>query len=439
VCANAAEDAGQQCDALKVTLMRRIVRLRSTGDDVTGQIAGSMAEFLLGCTGVHRTFVSAAVAALACLAITCAHPDARPTVQPVLHHVTPQARLAAIRRAQVWAPTNVPEMDLKAGPQGSPSYAPDAAVECEYRDKKITGNSPKFICAVEGDHELKVKYGIENGEVYAEVAATRLFWALGFPTDAMYAVRVDCHGCSDKLQGGGVTHQRDHVLFNPAAIERRMSGTSIEVKPEQGWAWPELDLVDPAAGGAPQEQRDALKLLAVMVQHSDSKPEQQRIVCPGQKAAEKAAEKAEKAAEKAGEKAAGQAGENGEVCADPVMMVNDLGQTFGSANTFNRNPLSSVNFERWSRTPVWTSAPGCVGNLPRSHTGSLENPRISDAGRRFLADLLVQLTDTQLHDLFEVARFPQRKMGSVRAATANEWVDAFKRKRAEIVNRNCPS
>ncbi len=195
-----------------------------------------------------------------------------------------------------------------------------------------------------------------------------------------------------------------------------MSGTSIEVKPEQGWAWPELDLVDPAQGGAPQAQRDALKLLAVMIQHSDSKAAQQRIVCPSEKA-----------------------GENGEVCADPVMMVNDLGQTFGSANTFNRNPLSSVNFERWSRTPTWTSARGCVGNLPKSHTGSLDNPQIGDAGRRFLADLLVQLTDTQLRDLFEVARFPQRKAGSVRAATAAEWVDAFKRKRDEIVNRTCPS
>jgi hypothetical protein len=288
-------------------------------------------------------------------------------------------------------------------------------VECEYVEKKITGKSPKFICAVDPATELKVKYGAENGEVYAEVAATRLFWALGFPADDMYPVRVDCHHCRADGHSGG-TGQRDHVLFDPAAIERRMSGTSIEVSLESGWAWPELDLVDPAAGGAPQAQRDALKLLAVLIQHSDSKAEQQRIVCTSEHADVK-----------------------GEVCPAPVMMVNDLGQTFGSANAFNRNSLSSVNFERWSRTPVWRSAEGCIGNLPKSHTGTLENPQISDAGRRFLADLLVQLSDAQLRELFEVSRFPQRKAGSLRAATASEWVDAFKRKRDEIVNRTCPS
>jgi hypothetical protein len=329
--------------------------------------------------------------------------------------LTAQARLAIIRRAQVWSPTDVPMMDMKAGPKGPVSYAPEAAVECEYRDKKLSGNSPKFVCANDQADELKVKYGAANGEVYAEVAATRLLWALGFPADAMYPVRVDCRGCPSDSRAGGAGRP-DHRLFNPAAIEHRMQGRSIEVSSESGWAWPELDLVDPAAGGAPQAQRDALKLLAVMLQHSDSKAAQQRIVCPAE-----------------------QARENGEGCAQPVMMVNDLGQTFGRANTFNRNGLSSVNFERWSRTAVWTDAPGCVGNLARSHTGTLENPQIGDAGRRFLADLLAQLTDAQLLDLFEVARFPQRQTGSVRAATASEWVDAFKKKRSEIVNRTCPS
>ena len=62
-------------------------------------------------------------------------------------------------------------------------------------------------------------------------------------------------------------------------------------------------------------------------------------------------------------------------------------------------------------------------------TGTLENPRISEAGRLFLADLLMQLSDRQLQDLFEVA-------GVDRTA---EWVDVFKRKRNEIVNARCAS
>ena len=34
-----------------------------------------------------------------------------------------------------------------------------------------------------------------------------------------------------------------------------------------------------AAGGAPRAHRDALKLLAVFIQHTDNKAAQQRLVC----------------------------------------------------------------------------------------------------------------------------------------------------------------
>ena len=80
------------------------------------------------------------------------------------------------------------------------------------------------------------------------------------------------------------------------------------------------------------------------------------------------------------------------------------GVTFGQANTFNTNSAGSMNFSAWSRTPVWKDATKCVGNLPKSFTGTLDNPAISEEGRRFLADLLGKLSDSQLHDLFEVSR-----------------------------------
>jgi hypothetical protein len=79
--------------------------------------------------------------------------------------------------------------------------------------------------------------------------------------------------------------------------------------------------------------------------------------------------------------------------------------------------------------------------LPKSSTGTLENPRISEEGRKFLADLLVQLTDMQLHDLFEAARFPGRSTASGTATyrpTIAQWVDAFKQKRDEVVSVTCP-
>ena len=100
-----------------------------------------------------------------------------------------------------------------------------------------------------------------------------------------------------------------------------------------------------------------------------------------------------------------------------------------------------VNLAAWRQTPVWKNGAGCVGNLPKSFTGTLDDPIISEAGRRFLADLLVQLSDHQLHDLFAVARvhLRLRSPGHVDSgfATQAEWVDAFKAKRQQIVERQC--
>ena len=118
------------------------------------------------------------------------------------------------------------------------------------------------------------------------------------------------------------------------------------------------------------------------------------------------------------------------------MMIHDLGHAFGKANKFNRPGISGVHLANWSATPAWKDPKQCVGNL--------SNPRISEEGRKFLADLLVQLTDAQLRDLFTVARFADgplrmRSPDGTPEATVAAWVDTFKRKRDEIVRAHCPS
>jgi hypothetical protein len=121
-------------------------------------------------------------------------------------------------------------------------------------------------------------------------------------------------------------------------------------------------------------------------------------------------------------------------------MINDLGLTFGRANALNSGGDASVNFERWTKTPVWRDGERCTGNLEKSVTGTLDRPVISEAGRAFLADLLMQLSDAQLHDLFDVAQFPLRSIGvkpDKPMITTDQWVEAFKQKRDEIVNRSC--
>jgi hypothetical protein len=114
-------------------------------------------------------------------------------------------------------------------------------------------------------------------------------------------------------------------------------------------------------------------------------------------------------------------------------MLNDVGRTFGKANMFNKNLPGSIDLKAWASMPIWKNKSGCVANMPKSMTGSLENPQISEQGRAFLAGLLGQLSDAQIHDLFDVARVTRRQPNT----TVDDWVQVFKEKRNEIVTRSC--
>jgi hypothetical protein len=198
-----------------------------------------------------------------------------------------------------------------------------------------------------------------------------------------------------------------------AAVERKLPGDEVELHRNSGWDWIELTFVDQTSGGAPLAHRDALKLLAAMIQHTDTKPQQQRILCL--------------------DRVHGRQPQQDGGCAQPFMMINDLGKTFGRANLTNGDGKSAANFEEWSKVPVWKGDKGCVAHLSKSFSGTLKDPVIGEGGRQFLAGLLAQLTDSQLRDLFEVARFTRRDPD----ATVDDWVRVFKEKRDAIATRRC--
>lgn len=322
-------------------------------------------------------------------------------------------RPTAVARAQVWRRTDVRSMPIRTGPPGPGAFPFRAEVTCDYLDKELSGRSLKFACNL-GDHdEVKVKYGGTNGEVYGEVAASRLLWALGFGADHMYPVRVICRGCPVAI--GGILRENGDRIVDPAVIERKMPAAELS----DAWSWKELEAIDEKAGGAPRAHRDALKLLAVFLQHTDTKPQQQRLVCLDAPAMPANA-----------------------ACSRPFMLIQDGGVTFGRASTFNDNTKSSTNLAAWSDTPIWKSNSGpCVGNLPKSFTGTLGEPIIGEGGRQFLAGLLARLSDNQIRALFDVSRVTLRvrKPGDAQSGfpTITEWVDAFKHKRAEIADRRC--
>src|SRR5262245_42695484 len=178
-------------------------------------------------------------------------------------------RAAVIARAQVWQPTDIAAMDLKTGPTEPTGFALGETINCSFVHEKLGGKTPKFACRTADGEQLKVKYGGINGEVYAEVLASRLLWALGFGADHMYSVRVVCRGCPKEV-GGTRRADRDRIV-DPAAVERKMPGRALLERLDLE----DLDLMNEDAGGATKAERDAFKLLAVLLQHSDSKPTNQ--------------------------------------------------------------------------------------------------------------------------------------------------------------------
>jgi hypothetical protein len=222
--------------------------------------------------------------------------------------------------------------------------------------------------------------------------------------------------------------------FDPAIIVRKFSWKKMTEsgKDEQGWSWKELD----SANGRPTYERDGLKLLAAFMQHSDNKPPQQRLVC---------------------HKVQVDTTTNPPTttCDKSVMLVQDVGATFGGGGLFTDNDSAKMNIEKWSSTKVWKSAgthsapKQCEAVLHKSLTATdgLGDPAISEEGRRFDAGLLCQLSDRQLEDLFKASRAAAMPMyhnkdGSFKSGVTEEsvvqkWVAAFKAKREDLAKGRC--
>lgn len=344
-----------------------------------------------------------------------------------LKKLSVEERQQVMERANVWRSLNTSSLNLIRGPILPAAQRIPAAVTCQFvfPDKPLTGMTPKFQCDLGKDNVVKVKYGEKNGEVYAEVAASRLLWALGFQADVMYPTKVTCRNCpDDPFRASSEDWKRgnpgdtDTEVFDPAVIERE-SGSSVEVPGYEGWAFPELDKIGTRPGGATRAHLDALKLLAVFIQHSDSKPGQQEIVCvEGGKRKD---------------------ARGNETCAEAWLVIKDLGGSFGKATLLNS---SKMKLSDWDSTVIWKDAKKCVADMPRSFTGSLEDPLISEAGRAFLSRQLAKLSDRQIRDLFTVSNVVKRGeeidvAGKKRRVTVDDWARVFKRKRSEIAAARC--
>jgi hypothetical protein len=337
----------------------------------------------------------------------------------------------ALRRAQVWLDPETPIEETKLGrnPAGPDTFDPDEIVTCRFKPGGVSGSTPKFDCELKSGEKVKVKYGRDNAEVYAEVIASRLLAALGFPADRMYVVdRVRCYGCPlDPFAGlqcinegvpiDGCFPDLDYNKyedFESAVIERPVEGRRIETPEQRGWKWEELSKIDALAGGASRAHVDAFRLLAMFLNHWDNKDKNQRLLCLGE------------------------VDPPGRVfdprpCGRPLAMIQDLGGTFGP---------HKFDLSNWASTPIWADAARCAVSMRTlPYEGStFPDVEISEEGRRFLAGRLRRLSDQQIRELFEGARVERYPHKDPAAAEVDNWVRVFQEKVGAITDRaSCPT
>jgi hypothetical protein len=385
--------------------------------------------------------------------------------------VSKQERLHQLEQAQIFISHDTSTLDLRTGPVDGLTFDPAAVVACDYHlpGARLGGATPKFLCRI-GGTVYKVKYlpsarygttrktgGSVDREIYAEMAATRLFWALGFGADRVFLTNVTCHGCpASPHDGPDDREQRDRAYTRSvrpigiALIEQRFAGATIAAGGQEGWTWSELHQhagrahastgrpASPASSHQSRsirEQADALQLLQVFVQHGDCKPEQQRLVCvPGG-----AVRRMPGAHADADEEANGQE----YACHSPFALVDDLGATFGGAGAFTGSG-AKMSLSHWAKKPVFDQAAyretggACRGLLTPSMScsGGIENPVITEAGRQFLLNRLQQLSDAQLRDLFVAARVTDF-CDDAAACGVEAWVAVFKDKVRQVATHPC--
>lgn len=389
--------------------------------------------------------------------------------------VSKQQRLDELARAQIFIDRETSSLDLRSGPADGLAFDPARVVACDYHlpGARLGGATPKFLCRV-GDTVYKVKYlpsarhGTigRNGrsadrEIHGEMAATRLFWALGFGADRVFLTHVTCHGCPasphdgpDERELRTRAYSRSVRPIGIALIEQRFDGATIAAGGMEGWTWSELhqhagrahaSTADPGAASS-REQAEALQLLQVFVQHGDCKPEQQRLVClpggavPRESGPAKGSSRKDDSADADGD----QEGDGPEyVCQSPFALVDDLGATFGGAGAFTGSS-AKMSLSNWAKKPVFDPATYrktggvCRGVLTPSLScsGGIENPVITEAGRQFLLNRLRQLSDAQLHDLFAAARVTDFCEDAAECGV-EAWVAAFKDKVRQIATHSC--
>jgi hypothetical protein len=245
---------------------------------------------------------------------------------------------------------------------------------------------------------------------------------------------IDCQGCPKrpfKLNSKRRPVPADDMLtsrrFPHAAIELKFEDRKVDpiaVHASDGWRWGELSdaiagMYDPKLQRVRRIEFESLVLLMQFVRHDSSSRNQQRAVCR-------------------------ESSIHGGACGSAVLFVHDLGTTFA------KKQINSLDHWRSPAAAIWSDKANCVTGLPLGRMGRI---RISEAGRQYLSERLMQLSDAHILALLESARFeyyslvpkldglsgpPGTRPPELRTWILQQWLIAFRERIASISEHTCP-
>ncbi len=284
---------------------------------------------------------------------------------------------------------------------------------------------------------IKVKYldapppnhNTRYNEAFTEIAASRILWALGFPSDHEYpAGKANCVGCTrdpfkDNLKANTANIHDTPVTFQIATIGRENGWDEIDPENDETWSW--RDVASFYRNGQFSRQQkveyDAYRMALGLFTYHNAIDVQNRLACAEWK----------------------EGASNPKICVKPMVFVQDLGSTFGKPKTFlGANPRG--RYSAWVKQTVFSNAGKCELKYP------LDGDRVPlKEAQDLLAKRLEKLDRERVKAIFRVARFQLmdqeqlkrlRESGTanVEEAALNEWTDAFMNRAAEIrAAQNC--
>jgi hypothetical protein len=262
---------------------------------------------------------------------------------------------AGVTNAVIWEPVDVGSRDLYLGPGGA-KLAPDldGAVVI---GRQPGGNNPKYRLRDNDGNEWVAKVADES---QPETAAVRLLWGIGYKTEVNYLV--------PELTLGRFG------TFNNVRLEARPKG----IKRGDRWMWVD----NPFVG---TKEFDGLKIMMAMFNNWDLKDENNAILITD-------------------------GGQH--------YVISDLGASFGGLAKApqSRSGRSVNDADDYSKSVFINGARD--GVIDFAYTGMADQlmKGIKVESGRWLADLLLQLSDKQIRDAFRAAHYSDEKAAIFAAA-----------------------